>query len=44
MTHKWNELIDLYEQEGIASKNMGLESNQDYEMVSVELPSCMSGI
>ena len=44
MTHKWNELIDLYEQEGIASKNMGLESNQDSEMVSVELPSCMSGI
>ena len=44
MTHKWNELLDLCERNGLISKNMNLESNQDSEMVSVELPSCMSGI
>ena len=39
MTHKWNELLDLCERNGLISKNMNLESNQDSEMVS-----CMSGI
>ena len=44
MTHKFNELVDSYEQDDLVSENMNLESNQDYEMVSVELLSCMSGI
>jgi hypothetical protein len=44
ITNKFNELVDSYEQTDLVSKNMDLESNQDYEMVSVELPSCMSGI
>jgi hypothetical protein len=44
ITHKFNELVDSYERDDLVSKNMNLESNQDYEMVSVELPSCMSGI
>jgi hypothetical protein len=44
MTHKLNELVDSYEQDDLVSKNMNLESNQDSEMVSFELPSCMSGI